>query len=70
MLKSNNKFFNIFKLWLLRAKTCRNKLDYLQTDGKGEFINTAFQSFCQKQEIKIGYVVLYMYKENGMVEQC
>ena len=46
ILRSKNEFFNAFKLWLLKAKASGRRLDCLQTDGRGEFINATFQSFC------------------------
>ena len=46
--RSNDEFFNIFKLWLPRVEVCRDKLNCLQTDDGGEFISTAFQSFCNE----------------------
>ena len=46
MLRSKDEFFDAFKLWLLRAKASGSRLDCLQTDGRGEFISVALQSFC------------------------
>lgn len=57
------------ELLLSRAEICKYKLDCLQSDGRGEFISTALQSFCQEREIKIGYTAPYMHKENGLVER-
>lgn len=42
MLTSKDKFFNVFKLWLIRAKVSGKKLDYLRIDGRREFISAAF----------------------------
>lgn len=70
LLRNKNEFFETFKLWLSRAETYGNRLDCLQTDGEKEFISTVLQSFCQEWKIKIRYTVSYMYKENGIVEQC
>ena len=61
---------SVFKLWFSRAEVCGDKLNCLQTDGGGEFISTALQSFCKKRGIKINYAIPYMHKENGMAEQC
>ena len=70
MLRSKDEFFDVFKLWLPRAKAGRSRLDYLRTDGRGEFISVALQSFCQEPGIKIGYAAPYIYEENGIAEQC
>ena len=70
MLKSKNEFFNAFKLWLLRAEVCGDKLNCLQSDCGGEFISTALQSFCEEQRIKIDYTIPYIHKKKGIVERC
>ena len=70
LLRSKDEFFNTFKLWLPRAETCGSRLDCLRTDGGGEFISTAFQSFCQERGINIGYAVPYIHEENGIAERC
>lgn len=70
LLRSKNKFFDTFKLWLLREEANRSKLDYLQMDSRGEFISIAFQSFFQKRRTKIRYAVPYMHEDNGIMEQC
>ena len=70
MLRSKDKFFDIFKLWLSKVKACESKFNYLQIDDGEEFISTTLQTFCQKRKIKIGYTVPYIYKENGIAEQC
>ena len=46
MLRSKDEFFDAFKLWLPRAEAGGSRLDCLQTDGGGEFISVALQSFC------------------------
>ena len=56
-------FFDVFQLWLLRVKVCRNRHNCLQTDSKEEFNNTVLWSFYQEWEIKIGYATLYIYKK-------
>ena len=68
MLRSKDEFFDAFKLWLLRAEAGGSRLDCLRTDGGGEFISIALQSFCQEQGIKIGYAAPYMHEENGIAE--
>ena len=68
LLRSKDEFFDQFKLWLPRAEACGNKLDCLRTDGGGEFISAALQSFCEERGIKIGYAVSYIYEENGIAE--
>ena len=70
LLRSKDKFFDTFKLWLPRAKACGNKLDCLKTDGGRKLISIALQSFCEEQEIKISYAATYMHEENGIAEQC
>lgn len=42
LLRSKDKFFDTFKLWLLRVKVSGSRLDYLWSDGEGEFISTIF----------------------------
>lgn len=61
-------FFEAFKLWLPTIKTCKSRLNYLQTHGEREFNGTVFQNFCQEQEIKIEYAILYMYEKNGIAK--
>ena len=68
LLKSKIEFFNAFKLWLPRAEVCRDKLNCLQTNGREEFINIAFQSFWKESKIKISYATPYMHIENGLAE--
>ena len=51
MLRSKDKFFDAFKLWLPRAEAGGSKLDCLQTDDRREFISVAFQSFWQERGI-------------------
>ena len=63
LLRSKDKFFDAFKLWLPRAEARGNKLDCLQVNGRREFISAALQSFCQKRGIKIGHKALYMLKK-------
>ena len=46
ILRNKNEFFDIFKLWLPRAKVSGSRLDCLQNDGGGKFINAILQSFC------------------------
>lgn len=70
VLRSKDEFFDVFKLWLPRAEACGEKLGYLQTDGRGEFIRAALKSFCEDRNITIGYVVPYMHKENGIAGRC
>ena len=53
LLRSKNKFFDVFKLSLQRAEVCGNKLDYLWTDGEGEFISAALQSFVKNEESRL-----------------
>ena len=48
LLRSKDKFFDIFKLWLPRAEAYRDKLNYLRTNSGREFISTALQSFCKE----------------------
>lgn len=70
LLRSKDEFFDVFKLWLPRAKTCGYKLDCLRSDDGGEFISAALQSFCQERGIKIGYAAPYMHDENGIAKRC
>ena len=70
ILKSQDEFFDAFKLWLPRAKAVGSRLNYLQTNGGGKFISVALQIFCQEQRIKIGYATSYMHEENGIAERC
>ena len=67
---SKDEFFDTFKLWLPRTEAYGNKLDCLRTNGRGEFISAALQSFCEERGIKIGYAAPYMHEENGIAEQC
>lgn len=69
MLRSKDEFFDAYKLWLPRAEACGSRPDRLRTDGKGEFISAALQSFCQERGIKIGYAAPYMHEENGIAER-
>lgn len=68
LVRSKDEFFDAFKLWLLRAETCGDKLDCMRTDGGAKFISTALQGFCHEKGIKIGYAAPYMHEENGIVE--
>ena len=70
LLRSKDKFFDAFKLWLPRAEASGNRLDCLRANGGGEFISAALQSFCQERGIKIGYAAPYMHEENGIAERC
>ena len=70
LLWNKDKFFDTFKLWLPKVEACGNKHDCLQTNGGGEFISIALQSFCEEQRIKIGYATLYIHEENEIAEQC
>lgn len=36
---SKDKFFNTFKLLLLKVEICENKLDYIQVDDRRGFIS-------------------------------
>ena len=69
LLRSNDMFFNAFKVWLPRAEAYGNKFDCLWTDDGGEFISAALQSFYEKWGIKIGYAAPYMHEQNGIAEQ-
>ena len=69
-LRSKDKFFDVFKLWLPRVEASGNRLDYLRADDGGEFISAILQSFCQEKGIKIGYTAPYIYEENNIAEQC
>lgn len=70
MLTNRNEFFDTFKLWLLKVKACKSKLDCLWKDGGGEFISAVFQTFCQEWEIKIGYIAFSIHEKNSIMEQC
>ena len=48
LLRSKDEFFDTFKLWLSRVEVCRNKFDCLRTNGRGEFISTVLQRFCEE----------------------
>lgn len=61
-------FFNIFKLYLLCAETCKEKLRYPQTNIGREFIGATFKSFCKEKGITISYIILYIYEENGIAK--
>lgn len=56
-------FFDIFKLCFSKTKTNKNNINCLWANGKAMFISTAFQTFCQKQKIKIRYIVLYIHEK-------
>lgn len=47
----------------------RSKVDCLQSDEGREFINISLQIFYQKRKFKIGYIILYIYKKNGIDKQ-
>ena len=68
MLRSKDEFLDAFKLWLPRAEAGGSRLDCLQTDGRGEFISVASQSFCQERGIKIGYAAPYIHEENDIAK--
>lgn len=70
LLQSKEKFFDAFKLWLLQAKVYREKLGYLQADGRKKFVNAVLKSFCNKKGIMISYAAPYMHEENEIAEQC
>ena len=38
-------------------------------DSSEKFISVKLKDFCNKKSIKIKYVALYIYKENGIVER-
>ena len=42
MLRNKDEFFNVLKLYFLRAKADRSRLNYLQTDSGEDFISIAF----------------------------
>lgn len=44
-------------------------LEYLQTNDEGEFISLALKSFYNERDINIGYMALYVHRENGIAEQ-
>ena len=69
-LRSKNEFFDVFKLWLLRAEACGEKLRSLQTDVGGEFISATLKSFCKERSITIGYATPYMHEENEIAKRC
>lgn len=69
-LRSKDKFFDAFKLWLPRAEACGEKLGCLRMDGGGEFISATLKSFCEDRNITIGYAAPYMHEENGIAERC
>lgn len=53
-----SKFYNIFQLWLQYVKEMSgDKLQYLQTNDREEFINLIFQRFCNEKYIDIGYTI-------------
>lgn len=70
ILKSKIKFFQAFKLYFSKTKVCKSKLDCLETNSGREFISITFQTFYLEQKIRIGYTILYIYKENGIKKQC
>ena len=70
MLRIKDEFFDVFKLYLPKAKAGGSRLDCLQIDSEGEFISVTLQSFCQERGIKIGYAASYMYEENDIAERC
>lgn len=67
---SKDKFFDVFKLSLPRTEICEEKLRYLQSDGRGEFISASLKNFCNEKSIIIGYVASYMHEKNGIAERC
>ena len=70
LLRSKDKFFDAFKLWLPYAEACEEKLGCLRTDGGREFISAALKSFCKDRSITIGYAAPYIHEENRIAEQC
>lgn len=62
-LRLKDEFFDVFKLWLPRAKSSRYKLSCLQIDGCGEFISSALKDFCSEKGINTKYVGPYMHKK-------
>lgn len=69
MLRSKDKFSDVFKLWLPWAESRENRLNCLQADSNGEFISVALKKFYNRKEIDIGYTVSYIHIENDIVKQ-
>lgn len=69
LLRSKDKFFNIFKIWLFRAKSSGDKLDCFHADGGGKFISQTLKNLSNKRGINIKYATPYMYRENNIVER-
>ena len=44
------------------------KLGYVHTHSRMKFISLALMSFYNEKDINIGYVTLYIYKENNIVK--
>lgn len=71
LLRSKYEFFNTFKQWFFWAEALfKGNLGCLRVDGRRKFINNMLKLYCQKRSIKIGYVTLYIYKENKMAKRC
>ena len=63
MLKSKDKFFDIFKLWLSRTKAFGSKLDCFQTNGGESLLVLLFKPFTENEKLKLDILhLIYMKK--------
>lgn len=63
------EFADIFQLWLSKVEN-KNKtlIIALHIDRKKEFILDKLKKFCNKRDIIIKYIALYMHEENRLVK--
>lgn len=52
-----------------KPKFIKKNLDVYNSIGEN-FISVTYKSFYNEKNIIIGYTSLYIYKKNGIIEQC
>lgn len=68
-LRGKNDFINVFQVWLLYIKVeSEYSMKLLWVDGGGKFISNKLRSFCEKQDIAIWYIALYIPEKNGLAK--
>lgn len=68
LLRSKNKFFGMFQLWLIQVESSRDKFNCVGTDRTRDFTCIGLKNFCNKRRIEIGYLIPYIHGENSIAE--
>lgn len=65
MLRSKNKFFDVFKLWGPRTEICEIELSCLWINSEKKFVSTTFQVFINNERFKSDMLYHIYMKKTG-----